>query len=71
MESGGLLDVHDNSKADKTNQKKGVRQGALELPRFYKDLFRQENNLIMDEIYRVAVYNSCIEYIQIIRFFVR
>lgn len=49
------------SKADKTNQKKGVRQGALELPRFYKDLFRQENNLIMDEIYRVAVYNSCIE----------
>ena len=51
MESGGLLDVHDNSKADKTNQKKGVRQGALELPRFYKDLFRQENNLIVDEIY--------------------
>lgn len=49
------------SKADKTNQKKGVRQGALELPRFYTDLFRQENNLIMDEIYRVAVYNSCIE----------
>lgn len=55
------MDVHDNSKADKTNQKKGVRQGALELPRFYKDLFRQENNLIMDEIYHVAVYNSCIE----------
>lgn len=37
------------SKADKTNQKKGVRQGALESPRFYTDLFRQENNLIMDD----------------------